>query len=244
MQDLTIKMTGDCAVCVTFSGPICVETNLRVRSLQFSLEQMQLRGITELVPAYCSLMIHYDPLKLSYERLVNTVFVLAEKTEKTTLPPGTVTQIPVLYGGEWGPDLDEVAQMEGITAEEAIRRHSAKPGFVYMIAFAPGLPYIGSLEDTFSVPRRISPREKLPAGSVTIWQSQTTVFPVEQPGGWNVIGRTPLKLFDKENLQSPFLLQAGNWVEFVPIDKDTYDRIETQVQEGTYQPVVYEKGVG
>lgn len=242
MQDLTIKMTGDCAVCVTFPGRICVETNLRVRALQLTLEQMQLHGVTEMVPAYCSLMIHYDPLKLSYQELEDTIRSLAAQVGEAPLPPGTVTQIPVLYGGEWGPDLTEVARMEGITEEEVIRRHSAQPGFIYMIAFAPGLPYIGSLEDTFSVPRRTSPREKLPAGSVTIWQSQTTVFPVEQPGGWNVIGRTPLRLFDKNNLQSPCLLQAGNWVEFVPIDQQTYDSIEAQVQAGIYRPVVYKKG--
>lgn len=242
MQELTIKMTGDCAICATFSGPICVETNLRVRALQFSLEQMQLPGVIELVPAYCSLMIHYDPLKLPYQRLVDTVRSFAERTGESALPPGTVTRIPVLYGGEWGPDLAEVAQLEGITEEEVVRRHSARPGFIYMIAFAPGLPYIGSLEKTFSVPRRTSPRKKLPAGSVTIWQSQTTVFPVEQPGGWNVIGRTPLRLFDKEDLRSPFLLQAGNWVEFVPVDEETFGRIEAQVQAGSYQPVVYEKG--
>jgi len=242
LQDMTIKPTGDCAVCVTFPGQICVETNLQVRALQLALEQAQLRGVNEMVPAYCSLMIHYDPLKLSYQELETAVRSLAVQTGKVPLPPGTVTQIPVLYGGEFGPDLEEVARLEGITAEEVIRRHSAQPGFIYMIAFAPGLPYIGSLEDTFSVPRRTSPREKLPAGSVTIWQSQTTVFPVDQPGGWNVIGRTPLRLFDKENLQSPCLLQAGNWVEFVPVDRETYDRIADRVQAGTYRPVVYEKG--
>ena len=244
MQELSVKMTGDCAVCATFSGPICVATNLRVRALQFGLEQMQLQGVTEMVPAYCSLMVHYDPLKLTYQKLADAILSLAEQTCAGSLPPGTVTQIPVLYGGEWGPDLAEVAQKEGLTEDEVICRHSAKPGFIYMIAFAPGLPYIGSLEDTFSVPRRTSPREKLPVGSVTIWQSQTTVFPVEQPGGWNVIGRTPLRLFDKDNLEVPFLLQAGNWVEFVPIDKDTYDRIAAQVQAGTYRPVVYEKEGG
>ena len=244
MQDLSIKMTGDCAICATFSGPICVATNMRVRALQLTLEQIQLQGVIELVPAYCSLMIHYDPLKVQYQKLVDTIRSIAVQTEEASLCPGTVTQIPVLYGGEWGPDLAEVAQLENIVEEEVIRRHSSQPGFIYMIAFAPGLPYIGSLKETFSVPRRTSPREKLPAGSVTIWQSQTTVFPVEQPGGWNVIGRTPLKLFDKENTQSPFLLQAGNWVEFVPIDKITYDSIEAQVQAGIYRPVVYEMGVG
>ena len=241
MQGLSIKMTGDCALCVTFPGQICVETNLKVRALQLALEQLQLRGITEMVPAYCSLMVHYDPLKLSYEVLENTIRTLTVEKNEPQTPTGTVTQIPVLYGDEWGPDLAEVAQMEGITEQEVVRRHSAKPGFIYMIAFTPGLPYIGSLEDTFSVPRRSSPREKLPAGSVTIWQSQTTVFPVDQPGGWNVIGRTPLRLFDKENTTSPFLLQAGNWVEFVPVDRQTYERIEAQVQAGTYSPVVYAK---
>lgn len=242
MQELTIKMTGDCALCATFPGQICVETNLKVRALQHALEQAQIRGITEMIPAYCSLMVHYNPLKVSYSELENTVRTLAEKASETSVATGTVIQIPVLYGGNWGPDIEEVAQFEGISVEEVIRRHSTQSGFIYMIAFAPGLPYIGSMEKTFSVPRRNSPREKLPAGSVTVWQSQTTIFPVEQPGGWNVIGRTPLQLFDKANPKSPFLLQAGNWVEFVPIDEQTYLRIEKQVCEGSYKPVVYQKG--
>lgn len=242
MTELTIKMTGDCAVCATFSGGISVETNLKVRSLQLALEKVKLCGVTEMVPAYCSLMVHYDPLKLSYQELEDTIRSLTLQNTAAQAPSGTVTQIPVLYGGDWGPDLEEVAKFEGITPEEVITRHSGQIGFIYMIAFTPGLPYIGSLQDTFSIPRRSSPREKLPAGSVTIWQSQTTIFPVEQPGGWNVIGHTPLRLFDKENPVSPFLLQAGNWVEFVPIGREAYDRIEKQVQAGTYQPVVYEKG--
>ncbi len=242
MQELTIKMTGDCALCATFPGQICVETNLKVRALQHALEHAQIRGITEMIPAYCSLMVHYDPLKVSYLELENAIRTLAEKTAETSLASGMVIQIPVFYGGNWGPDIEEVAQFEGISVEEVIRRHSTQPGFIYMIAFAPGLPYIGSMEKTFSVPRRNSPREKLPAGSVTVWQSQTTIFPVEQPGGWNVIGRTPLRLFDMTDPQSPFLLQAGNWVEFVPIDQQTYTRIEKQVLEGSYKPVVYQKG--
>lgn len=241
LSKLTIKPTGDCALCVTFPGEISVENNLKVRTLQLALEEENLTGVVELVPAYCSLMIHYDPLKISYDELEQAVHRLAEQSGKSQVPAGTVMQIPVLYGDEWGPDLEEVAQLEEITPEEVIARHSSQVGFIYMIAFTPGLPYIGSTEKTFSVPRRSSPREKLPAGSVTIWESQTTVFPVEQPGGWNVIGRTPLKLFDKDNAESPFLLKAGNWIEFIPIDRQTYDTIEKQVQSGTYKPVVYEK---
>ena len=241
-MDAVLRLTGDRAVSVTFPGAISVENNLKVRALQHALEQEHLPGVVEIVPAYCSVMVHYDPLVLSYETLEAVILRLLSRSGASDLPAGLVTEIPVLYGGQWGPDLEEVAAFEQISVEEVIRRHSAREGFVYMIAFTPGLPYIGSPEKTFSVPRRKSPRVKLPEGSVTIWESQTTVFPVEQPGGWNVIGRTPLRLFDLQNEEAPFLLQSGQWVKFRPIDQAEYDAIEQQIRSGTYRPIQYEKG--
>lgn len=237
-----LRLTGDRAVSVTFPGEISVENNLKVRALQHALEQEAMPGVVEIVPAYCSVMVHYDPMVLSYERLEAVILRLVSQSGSMELPAELVTEIPVLYGGAWGPDLEEVAQFEQISVEEVIRRHSARESFIYMIAFTPGLPYIGSPEKTFSVPRRKTPRVKLPAGSVTIWESQTTVFPVEQPGGWNVIGRTPLRLFDPQDEASPFLLRSGQWVRFRPINQEEYDRIEAQIAAGTYRPIQYKKG--
>ena len=244
MNDIQIQFTGDTALSVTFPGVITVENNRKVRSLQFALERENIHGIVELVPTYCSLMIHYDPLIITYKELEEKIRENLQNLENVELPAGTVTEIPVLYGGRDGPDLEEVATFEGITPEEVIRRHSSQECFIYMIAFTPGLPYIGSPEKTFTVPRRPSPRVKLPMGSVTIWESQTTVFPVEQPGGWNVIGRTPIHLFDKDNQNSPFLLRSGHWVRFRPVTQEEYDQIEQQISQGTYRPVVYEKQEG
>ena len=241
MTQAIIKISGDASVSVVFPGQISLENNLKVRTLQFILSREMIPGIVEVVPAYCSLMIHYDPCLISYQEVEHRLQGLLSSETKIELPQGTVTEIPVLYGGDAGPDLEEVASYEGITPEEVIRRHSEKQAFIYMIAFAPGLPYIGSIEKTFSVPRRTSPRVRLPAGSVTIWESQTTIFPVDQPGGWNVIGKTPLKLVDWTKEEQPFLLRSGDWIQFRPIDQKEYQIIETQVKEGTYIPRVMRK---
>ena len=241
MDDVTIRCTGDTVVSVTFPGGISVANNLRVRALEYAVKSNNIPGIVELVPTYCSLMIHYDPMRTAFDSLKFSIGVALSSLGDTKLPAGTVTEIPVLYGGECGPDLAEVAAYEHISEDEVIRLHSEQESFIFMIAFTPGLPYIGSPRKTFSVPRRNSPRVKLPVGSVTIWESQTTVFPVEQPGGWNVIGRTPIRLFDKSRADSPFVLQSGHWVKFRPVNTDEYEQIKASVDDGTYKLITYEK---
>lgn len=240
-EALTIRASGEMAVTVEFEAEISLRVNRKVAALKHVLEQMQIKGITELTPAYRSLTVHYDPEMIRYGDLTEQLLKAAGKMDEEELPEQTVLEIPVLYGGEWGPDLVEVARHEHMEPEEVIKKHSSNECYVYMIGFSPGNAYIGNPEKTFTVPRRKTPRVKIPQGAVTIWESQTTIFPMEQPGGWNVIGRTPFRMFDLKR-EPAFLLKAGQWVKFRPVSEKEYGQIEKQLMEGTFQYRIWKKG--
>lgn len=241
-QDIKIVIAGEQALQIDFNNEISIETNACVTQVREEVERRKIPGVIETLQAYRSLIINYKPDLIRYDQLKAEVDDIVGGIDFHYKKPSRifVTELPVLYGGEWGPDVDEVAQMEGISSEEVIRRHSTNPNYLYFIGFSPGLPHLGNPEHTFSVPRRQSPRVHLPRGSVTIWREQTTVFPVDQPGGWNVIGRTPLRLFDVTREPS-ILLKAGQWVQFRAIDRAEYDEIDRQVEAGVYQVKTYWK---
>ena len=177
-----------------------------------------------MVPTYRSATVHYRPEVLSYEELKQLLLSLTqggpEETEE--LP---VVEIPVCYGEEYGPDLLEVAQHCSLTPEEVIARHTAPTYRIYMLGFTPGFPYLGGMDPSIAAPRRKEPRIHIPAGSVGIAGEQTGVYPIVSPGGWQLIGRTPLRLFDPQREQ-PILLSAGAGIRFVPIDEETFRKME------------------
>ena len=152
-----------------------------------------------------------------------------------------VWEIPVLYGGELGPDFSYVAEHAGISGEELIRLHSEKDYLVYMLGFLPGFTYLGGLEEKLHTPRLENPRVKIPAGSVGIGGSQTGVYPVDSPGGWQLIGRTPVKMYDPEK-QDPILVQAGEYIHFYPITDSEYARISEAVASGNYSVQWHKEG--
>ena len=240
--DIRIVVAGEQALQIEFKNEISIENSSRVTQLHAVLDGMSIPGVIEIIQAYRTLMLHYRPEVIRYSELKAQVESVLEdisfETQKKDLV--FVTEIPVLYGGEWGPDLEEVAEKERMTTEEVIRRHSTNPNYLYFVGFSPGMPYLGNPNRTFSVPRRPSPRLHLLRGAVTIWQNQTTVFPVDDPGGWNVIGRTPLRLFDPHR-EPAILLESGQWVQFRPIDRAEYDEIDRQIEAGTYQVKTYWK---
>lgn len=236
-----IKCCGDSAVTVEFGPVISVEENRKVMALHALLSRERPAGIVETVPAYRSLMVHYDPSRLPYGALCRLLEAAAERIDLSGGEEGPVLVLPVLYGGERGPDLEAVAAHERITPEEVVRRHAAYDGRVYMLGFSPGNAYIGSSQPTFSIPRRSTPRLKVPRGAVTVWESQTTIFPMEQPGGWHVIGNTPLRMFQPDR-KDPFFLHPGQRVRFQAISAGEYTEIETQVERGTYEPKFLERG--
>jgi KipI family sensor histidine kinase inhibitor len=209
-----IVVLGDSAILIQLGEEIDLAVNQRVHALASLVGASAIAGVIETVPAYATLLVHYDPLVLSFIQIKN---ILREKLtqiqENESHKPRRV-EVPVRYGGELGPDLESVASHCGLRVEDVIRIHSDKIYTVYMMGFTPGYPYMGKLDDALVMPRLEMPRTRVPAGTVAIAGSQTGIYSIESPGGWNLIGWTPLKLFDP-NSDSPFLFAPGDEVKFI-----------------------------
>lgn len=215
-----IRPMGDRGLLVALGSGIDPDVNRRVQRLHRRLSRERLRGVVETVPAYASLLIVYDPLRAAPEALKRHVLGLCEMDEGDEGDtPHKTLEIPVVYGGEYGPDLEFVADLHGLTEEEVVRLHSGTVYRVYMIGFTPGYPYMGELPAALDTPRRKTPRTRIPKGSVAIAQRQTGIYPVVSPGGWQIIGRTPVDLFDAR-LENPSLLSIGDAVSFAPISPE------------------------
>lgn len=224
MENVRFLPCGDQAVTVEWGSTIDERINRQVHAFARKVEALSHPAITEVVPTYRSATVHYRPEVFSYEELKQLLLSLAQGSpeEAEELP---VVEIPVCYGGEYGPDLEEVAQHCSLTPEEVIARHTAPTYRIYMLGFTPGFPYLGGMDPSIAAPRRKEPRIHIPAGSVGIAGEQTGVYPIVSPGGWQLIGRTPLRLFDPQREQ-PILLSAGAGIRFVPIDEETFRKME------------------
>ena len=227
MEAMRILTVGDCAVSVEFGQEISLEINHKVMALKMVLEREPIRGIVELIPTYCSLLIQYDPMDLRYGQLRDRLEALVTQLDEVEMPPKQVVEIPVVYGGEYGPDLGEVARAHNISEEEVIKLHSEPEYPIYMLGFVAGFPYLGGMNKAIATPRKKSPRLKIEAGSVGIAGEQTGIYSVESPGGWQIIGRTPLKLYDV-NRNEPVLLKAGQYIKFKPITKEEFRAMENE----------------
>jgi KipI family sensor histidine kinase inhibitor len=214
-------LAGDRGLVVEFGNTISPEINDQVRILARALEAAALPGLVEVVPTYRSLGIQYDPETLAYPDLRAKVEALLASLNPQALPPPALLRIPTVYGGGYGPDLPFVAQHAGLSEDEVIRLHSETAYRVYMIGFAAGFAYLGGLPERLHTPRLPSPRLKVPKGSVAIGGGQTGAYPAETPGGWRLIGRTAMELFDPAQ-EIPTPMQAGDTVQFVPIDEKEY----------------------
>jgi len=213
---------GDNALIIEFGDVISLEINQKVLALASLLEKTRYEGIEEIVPTYRSLMVRYNPLKTTYEKLVFQIRDLERSTKLDTIElKSREYTIPVVYGGEYGPDLEYVAKCHSLTPEQIVKLHSERKYRVYMIGFIAGFPYLGEVPDEIATPRLEKPRIKVPAGSVGMAENQTGIYPCEAPGGWRIIGRTPLKLFDPFQ-HPPTLLNAGDTVKFKPISEDEF----------------------
>jgi inhibitor of KinA len=210
------RLMGDRAFLVELGDGISPAVNQRVRALFLELERLALEGVRELIPSYRSLLAIYDPLTATLSTLKPHIEEAWERLDHASLPSPKTMRVPVVYGGECGPDLDWVAGHHGITPEEVIRLHTQPTYQVYLIGFTPGYPYMGELPDALVTPRRDTPRAKVPRGSVGIAQKQTGIYPVASPGGWQIIGRTPLALFDPKR-RPPSALEMGDLVQFYAI---------------------------
>ena len=212
---------SDQSVLIYFGEKITIHAHEQIRKLLHLLEAEPLKGVRNLHPAYCSLLIKFDPLKWHHEKLEKELRKYVSRLDKMKLPEPRNVEIPVCYGGECGPDLEDVASTHGITPQSVIELHSSATYLVYFLGFTPGFAYLGELPQELVTPRLSSPRKKVPAGSVGIAGNQTGVYPFETPGGWRLLGRTPLAMFrtDRDGLS---LLSIGDRVCFVPISRESF----------------------
>ena len=218
---LDILAMGDRALVVEIADSVSEAATVRARRLAERIAQARLPGVREAVAAFCSVTVHYDPFALCmqgapFEVLRARLQALLSGAEDEGRSSGKELEIPVCYGGDHGEDLDALATARELTPARFVELHCAPTYFVGMLGFAPGFPYLAGMDPRLIAPRRATPRPRVPAGSVAIGGEHTGIYPLESPGGWHLIGRTPLSLFDIER-DPPSLLQAGDRVRFVPI---------------------------
>ncbi|PRS68243.1 5-oxoprolinase subunit PxpB [Bacillus sp. NMTD17] len=231
---ITFHPLGDAAIVIQAGADICEEIHERVVQLFSCIEQYPFAGYVEAVQAFTNVTVFYEPytvyqsahlqkMDLSpYEWVKNYIeTLLEEKWQEGVQSKRRIVDIPVCYGGELGPDLEEVARINRLTTEEVVRIHTAGTYLVYMIGFAPGFPFLGGLSEKIAAPRRETPRMSIPKGSVGIAGKQTGVYPISTPGGWQLIGQTPLPLFYPDE-KVPSLLRAGDEVRFVQMSEKEF----------------------
>jgi KipI family sensor histidine kinase inhibitor len=218
------RLVGDRGVLVEYGNTISQEINRKVRTIAMALNLATPAGIVEVIPTYRSVLIIYDPLAITLKGLEEQLESIEDRLDGLDIPSPRTVEIPVLYGGEYGPDIEFVANAHNLTVDDVVRIHSGATYQIYMIGFTPGFPFLGGLSEELHTPRIETPRALVPAGSVGIANNQTGMYPIDSPGGWRLIGRTPLKLFDPSK-EDPFLYSAGDMIRFVPISADEYNRI-------------------
>ncbi len=213
------KPLGDSALLVQLGDKIDSAINQRVHALNALLQTKNIAGIIETVPAYCTLLIHYDPLILTFNQVTSWVRDNLTQVDDSLNRKPRQLEVPTRYGGASGPDLETVAVSKGISATDVIRIHSEREYIVYMMGFTPGFPYLGTLDQRLIMPRIETPRMLVKAGTVAIAGSQTGIYPLDSPGGWHLIGWTSLILFDPTS-NLPFLFAPGDIIKFIPIEED------------------------
>lgn len=213
---------GDRGLLLEFGDEISQEINEKVRRMALAIRSETIKGILEAVPTYRSLLVLYDPIVLSIKDLKKRLESIEEGLQQSPFPKPKLTRIPVVYGGNYGPDLAFVAEYHHSTPEEIIGLHGSRPYLIYLIGFMPGFPYMGELPEGLVTPRLKTPRLSVPAGSVAIAQKQTGIYPMESPGGWQILGRTPIKLFDPMK-DPPAYLQMGDLVQFYSINEGEFE---------------------
>jgi KipI family sensor histidine kinase inhibitor len=224
---LSMEPLGDQALLAVLGERIDPAVNDQVHQLAAVIRAAGLPGLTDLVPAYATLAVHYQPAIWRYAALRGELERLWRTARTAELPAPRQVELPVCYGGAFGPDLAEVASRCGRSEAEVVRRHTEAVYRVYMLGFAPGFAYLGGLDPAIAAPRRETPRLKVPAGSVGIAGMQTGIYPLETPGGWQIIGRSPRRLF-RPGQDDPCLLRPGDRLRFRPIDPEAYQREEAQ----------------
>jgi KipI family sensor histidine kinase inhibitor len=228
-------LMGDRGLLLEFGDEISREISEKVRRMALAIQAEAIEGIVETVPTYRSLLTIYNPVVLPVEDLKKRLNRIEGDLQQTTLPEPKLTHIPVIYGGMYGPDLEGVAKYHQISPDEVVQLHCSKPYLIYMIGFMPGFPYMGELPQALAAPRLKTPRLSVPKGSVAIAQRQTGIYSMESPGGWQILGRTPVELFDPRQ-DPPALLQMGDFVQFHPISEKEFDEMKNNTKGEAPRP--------
>ena len=226
--------SGDSALVIEFGNEISVDINKKIRKMMDDIKKENIDGIVELVPTYCSLLINYDVLKIDYNTLVEKLKTfLNNDLETAEGEEVTLVEIPTLYNDEVGPDLSYVAEHNKLSKEEVIKIHTGTDYLVYMLGFMPGFTYLGGMSEKIATPRLESPRLQIYPGSVGIAGKQTGMYPSMSPGGWRIIGRTPLKLYNPDS-DTP-VYSSGDYVRYVSISEEEYNDILKKVENNEYK---------
>lgn len=234
MAGFDITIAGDSALNLEFADAITPETSTMIRIAAQNLTEDPIKGIVELVPTFCSLMVYYDPLVVTFDELSVSLRGKLRGLDSADAYVKKIVQIPVCYGGEYGPDIQTVADHAGLSVDEVIAIHSSKDYLIDMLGFLPGFAYLGGLDKRIHTPRLATPRTLIEAGSVGIGGAQTGIYPLPSPGGWQIIGRTPIRPYDPDR-EEPILYAAGEYLRFVPIGPDEYSAIEAQLAANAYE---------
>ncbi|MCL3781342.1 5-oxoprolinase subunit PxpB [Prolixibacteraceae bacterium JC049] len=216
--------SGDSAFLLRFGHIISEEINQQVRAYFIALNNCKIEGIIECIPSYTDLLVIYNPIVIQYKQLLLQLKQVAQQMHSIQIPAAQTVEIPVCYGNEFGEDMHTVMDHTGLNEQEIIKVHSQISYLVYMLGFTPGFCYLGGMNPQIATPRKSVPSQKIVAGSVGIAAQQTGIYPIDSPGGWQVIGRTPLRLFDP-NRKPEFLIQAGDYLQFKPISIDEYHQL-------------------
>ncbi len=221
---------GDKAIIIEVGDSINEKINRVIISLEKEINNSFNDELLEVIPTYRSIMIQYNPVKITYMELLNKLKSIETNLKITENKTNKVIVIPVVYGGEYGPDIGNVAQYNNLSIKDVIKIHSSTKYLIYMLGFTAGFPYLGGLDKRIHTPRLERPRIKIEAGSIGIANNQTGIYPVDSPGGWQIIGKTPLKIFN-QNSENPFLLEPGKYIRFKPISERRFLQLKIE-EEG------------
>ena len=224
---------GDTAITVCFENEISKEVNRNVTSFTSAVEEKRIKGVIELIPAFSSVTVLYDSTVTSSRLLKMRLESIIRNMGSASLSKPTLYKIPVCYDDEFSPDMKNVEAHTGLEREEIIVLHSSADYLIYMLGFLPGFAYLGEMDKRLATPRLDSPRVEIARGSVGIGGEQTGIYPVASPGGWQLIGKTPVLVYDK-NRQEPILYKSGDYIRFIPITRQEYYEIEKEVENGSY----------